>query len=86
MFDTTNIMVFQTNSSHLCYFLDNISAGSSRSHSGILPSLTGEVAEWSNAAVLKTVDSKGSGGSNPSLSAIHPAIGAASTVLNITGV
>ena len=29
----------------------------------------GEVAEWSNAAVLKTVDSKGSGGSNPSLSA-----------------
>ena len=29
----------------------------------------GEVAEWSNAAVLKTVDPKGSGGSNPSLSA-----------------
>ena len=29
----------------------------------------GEVAEWFNAAVLKTVDSKGSGGSNPSLSA-----------------
>ena len=28
--------------------------------------LTGGVAEWSNAAVLKTVDSKGSGGSNPS--------------------
>ena len=29
----------------------------------------GEVAEWSNAAVLKTVDPQGSGGSNPSLSA-----------------
>jgi hypothetical protein len=27
------------------------------------------VAEWSNAAVLKTVELKGSGGSNPSLSA-----------------
>ena len=30
---------------------------------------TGELAEWSNAAVLKTVDLHGSGGSNPSLSA-----------------
>ncbi len=30
----------------------------------------GEVAEWSKAAVLKTVDPRGSGGSNPSLSAI----------------
>ena len=30
----------------------------------------GEVAERFKAAVLKTVDSKGSGGSNPSLSAI----------------
>ena len=29
----------------------------------------GELAEWSNAAVLKTVDLHGSGGSNPSLSA-----------------
>ncbi len=29
----------------------------------------GEMAEWSNAAVLKTVDLRGSGGSNPSLSA-----------------
>ena len=29
----------------------------------------GEVAEWSIAAVLKTVDPQGSGGSNPSLSA-----------------
>ena len=32
---------------------------------------TGEMAEWSNAAVLKTVDLNGSGGSNPSLSADH---------------
>gem|GEM_PF-801020 len=30
----------------------------------------GEVAEWSNAAVLKTVDCNRSGGSNPSLSAL----------------
>ena len=30
----------------------------------------GEMAEWSNAAVLKTVVPKGTGGSNPSLSAI----------------
>ena len=29
----------------------------------------GEVAEWSKAAVLKTVGPKGPGGSNPSLSA-----------------
>ncbi len=34
-----------------------------------LPPVTGELAEWSNAAVLKTVDLHGSGGSNPSLSA-----------------
>ena len=31
--------------------------------------LPGELAEWSKAAVLKTVDPQGSGGSNPSLSA-----------------
>ena len=36
----------------------------------IFCSLTfGEMAEWSNAAVLKTVVPKGTGGSNPSLSA-----------------
>ena len=29
----------------------------------------GELAEWSNAAVLKTVVPQGTGGSNPSLSA-----------------
>ena len=33
----------------------------------------GEVAEWSKAAVLKTVEGKPSGGSNPSLSANYPA-------------
>ena len=33
----------------------------------------GEVAEWSIAAVLKTVELRGSGGSNPSLSADHEA-------------
>ena len=31
----------------------------------------GEMAEWSIAAVLKTVEPRGSGGSNPSLSAIN---------------
>ena len=31
----------------------------------------GELAEWSIAAVLKTVDCNRSGGSNPSLSAEH---------------
>ena len=34
---------------------------------------TGEMAEWSIAAVLKTVELRGSGGSNPSLSAIKGA-------------
>ena len=32
----------------------------------------GEMAEWSNAAVLKTVEGHTSGGSNPSFSAIEP--------------
>ena len=31
--------------------------------------VTGEVVEWSITAVLKTVELRGSGGSNPSLSA-----------------
>ena len=31
----------------------------------------GEMAEWSNAAVLKTVEGQTSGGSNPSFSAIR---------------
>ena len=33
---------------------------------------SGEMAEWSIAAVLKTVEVRASGGSNPSLSAINP--------------
>ena len=37
--------------------------------SPIFASSFGEVAEWSIAAVLKTVELRGSGGSNPSLSA-----------------
>ena len=32
--------------------------------------MSGEMAEWSIAAVLKTVVLRGTGGSNPSLSAI----------------
>ena len=32
----------------------------------------GEMAEWSIAAVLKTVEGHTSGGSNPSLSAVKP--------------
>ena len=32
----------------------------------------GEMAEWSNAAVLKTVEGHTSGGSNPSFSALQP--------------
>ncbi len=35
----------------------------------MLPNAKGKMAEWSIAAVLKTVDLRGSGGSNPSLSA-----------------
>jgi hypothetical protein len=35
----------------------------------------GEMAEWSNAAVLKTVEGHTSGGSNPSFSAKSPTNG-----------
>ena len=35
----------------------------------IFASVTGGMAEWSNAAVLKTVEGHTSGGSNPSSSA-----------------
>ena len=35
----------------------------------VMLTVSGEMAEWSKAAVLKTVDGKPSGGSNPSLSA-----------------
>ena len=37
---------------------------------GIPDETSGEMAEWSNAAVLKTVDCNRSGGSNPSFSAM----------------
>ena len=37
----------------------------------IFATAIGEMAEWSNAAVLKTVDCHRSGGSNPSLSATN---------------
>ena len=33
--------------------------------------MTGEMVEWFKAAVLKTAEVQASGGSNPSLSAIH---------------
>ena len=46
-----------------------------RSDAGVTLRLSGELAEWSKAAVLKTVESKGSGGSNPSLSAIFFGMG-----------
>ena len=36
-----------------------------------MPKAFGEMAEWSIAAVLKTVEGHTSGGSNPSLSAIN---------------
>ena len=36
---------------------------------GIPDKTSGEMAEWSNAAVLKTVEGHTSGGSNPSFSA-----------------
>tara|TARA_R110002050_G_scaffold106504_2_gene216438 strand:- start:2835 stop:2987 length:153 start_codon:yes stop_codon:yes gene_type:complete len=42
----------------------------------------GELAEWSNAAVLKTVEAQVSGGSNPSLSAKQIAPYGAICVLN----
>ena len=40
------------------------------------------MAEWSNAAVLKTVDLNGSGGSNPSLSAEKGVTGICSAFFN----
>ena len=46
-----------------------IAQGAIRKHN--LPNATGKMAEWSIAAVLKTVDLRGSGGSNPSLSATN---------------
>ena len=42
------------------------------------------MAEWSNAAVLKTVDLNGSGGSNPSLSAEKGVTGICSAFFNFS--
>ena len=42
------------------------------------------MAEWSNAAVLKTVDLNGSGGSNPSLSAEKWLTGNCEPLLNFS--
>ena len=45
-------------------------SASKHCYDGKIPYLCGgEMAEWSNAAVLKTVEPQGSGGSNPSFSA-----------------
>jgi hypothetical protein len=44
-------------------------AGQVRVFAKLVPYATGEVAEWSIAMVLKTIEPQGSGGSNPSLSA-----------------
>ena len=41
----------------------------SKKSSTFVADFEGEMAEWSIAAVLKTVELRGSGGSNPSLSA-----------------
>ena len=38
----------------------------------VVETITGEMAEWSNAPVLKTGEGHTSGGSNPSFSAIIP--------------
>ena len=43
--------------------------GSPDSYREVKNPKTGEMAEWSNAAVLKTVEGHTSGGSNPSFSA-----------------
>src|SRR5690554_4567465 len=49
-----------------CLILQHIFLAKKKECSYFAP---GEMAEWSNAAVLKTVDCHRSGGSNPSLSA-----------------
>ena len=43
--------------------------GFCKNKKGCIFASTGEMAEWSNAAVLKTVEGHTSGGSNPSFSA-----------------
>jgi hypothetical protein len=56
----------------LIIFVRNRSFGGSLSHFHFFCTFVpGEMAEWSIAAVLKTVEVQASGGSNPSLSANH---------------
>ena len=50
-------------------FMDNIQKSFKLPLSRLYLYLYGEMAEWSNAAVLKTVEGHTSGGSNPSFSA-----------------
>ena len=60
---------------HLYLFFQKLSlplrSTSQKNEVGEIKFDIGEMAEWSIAAVLKTVDLNGSGGSNPSLSAIN---------------
>ena len=44
--------------------------------------MIGELAEWSNAAVLKTVEGHTSGGSNPSLSATLNKVDSKTSIFN----
>ena len=50
-------------------FMDNIQKSFKLPLSRLYLYIYGEMAEWSNAAVLKTVEGHTSGGSNPSFSA-----------------
>ncbi len=65
--NTHNGVRYLCNSQNLCTFarfFDETSIGQYVAREKV-----GKMAEWSIAAVLKTVDLRGSGGSNPSLSA-----------------
>ena len=56
--------------SNICRFKNNAYLCTAFEKKVFLEKKPGEVAEWSIAAVLKTVVLRGTGGSNPSLSAI----------------
>ena len=55
----------------ICRFKNNAYLCTAFEKKVFLEKKSGEVAEWSIAAVLKTVVLRGTGGSNPSLSAIN---------------
>ena len=57
--------------SNICRFKNNAYLCTAFEKKVFLEKKPGEVAEWSIAAVLKTVVLRGTGGSNPSLSAIN---------------